>query len=142
MSQVLDVSLIDDPHEWVGWALRLSDSLHGLVAIEGEMGAGKTTAITHWLKAMGSLDRGSSPTYALGHDYVVPSIGIVHHFDFYRLDNESEAENLGLSDYFASGQPCWMEWSEKIPTLMPENVVTVSIVVLEDGARQVTLSQS
>lgn len=141
MSQVLDVSLLHAPHEWEAWATRLSDSLRGLVAIEGDMGAGKTTAVTHWLRALGSSDRGSSPTYALCHDYMVPDMGLVHHFDFHRLGNESEAENLGLSDYFASGQPCWMEWSEKIPNLMPENVVTVSIVLLEDGTREVTLSQ-
>jgi tRNA threonylcarbamoyladenosine biosynthesis protein TsaE len=66
-------------------------------------------------------------------------MGTIYHADFYRLNREEEAEALGLEEIFASGQPFWMEWPEKIPNLLPPETVVVFIEPQEDGTRKVTL---
>ena len=126
--------------EWEGWALAHREVLSGVVAIRGAMGAGKTTAVTAWLRAWGSEAKGSSPTFALCHHYDVPGLGRVRHFDLYRLDSEEEAEAIGIIEDLDSGEPCWIEWPEKIPNLLPANTVLLDIEVQEDGVRNVTLN--
>lgn len=101
------------------------------------MGAGKTTAVSHWLRALGSLDRASSPTFALVNEYEAPD-GPIYHFDLHRLDRPSEVAAIGFEDYLDSGQPCWVEWPERAGELMPSDAVSVHIEALEDGSRKVT----
>ncbi|HAB32182.1 MAG TPA: tRNA (adenosine(37)-N6)-threonylcarbamoyltransferase complex ATPase subunit type 1 TsaE [Cryomorphaceae bacterium] len=135
-----DITLLYEPIEWTQWASARRGWLKGPVAIVGPMGAGKTTAVKHWLKVFESTDPGSSPTFTLIHQYESPS-GPIFHADFYRLNDESEAEALGLTEYLDGGQPFWMEWPEKIPNLLPPETTVVHIEPQADGARKVTLIQ-
>lgn len=128
---------ISNPSEWHQWALEHAKALTGVVALRGEMGAGKTTAVSHWLHALGSSDRASSPTFSLVNEYESP-FGPIYHFDLHRLDWASEVAAIGFEDYLESGQPCWVEWPDRAGELMPSDAVTVHIEVLEDGARKVT----
>ena len=57
----------------------------------------------------------------------------------YRLKHESEAIDMGIDDYFYSGNWCFVEWSENIPHLIPEDHAVISITLLEDGRRELTL---
>jgi tRNA threonylcarbamoyladenosine biosynthesis protein TsaE len=133
----MDEAIIDRPEDWLGWAEAHREALQGVVALRGEMGAGKTTAVGFWLKAMGSMDRASSPTFALVHEYLAPG-GPIFHFDLHRLDRADQVAALGFEDYVASGQPCWVEWADRAGTLMPEDACEVRIEVGDDGARRVT----
>ena len=56
-----------------------------------------------------------------------------------RLKHESEAIDMGIDDYFYSGNWCFVEWSENIPHLIPEDHAVISITLLEDGRRELTL---
>ena len=62
---------------------------------------------------------------------------VIYHFDFYRINKPSEAEDIGTEDYFYSGALCFIEWPEKIEDLLPGDVVEVAITENPDGSRTV-----
>jgi len=99
-----------------------------IVLFYGEMGAGKTTLIKIICKLLKVEDLTSSPTFSLVNEYYSPLLKeSVYHFDFYRVDDEEEAMDMGVEDYFYSDNYCLVEWPEKIPNLLPESYVTVRI---------------
>lgn len=93
----------------------------------GEMGAGKTTLIKALCKQLGVQDEVTSPTFALVNEYACPKAKI-YHFDFYRIDSEEEAEDMGVFEYFDSGDYCLLEWPEKIPGII-ENEPFVEVII-------------
>ncbi|MCK0205519.1 tRNA (adenosine(37)-N6)-threonylcarbamoyltransferase complex ATPase subunit type 1 TsaE [Ornithobacterium rhinotracheale] len=109
-----------------------------VVLFRGEMGVGKTTLITAMLQAMQSEDEASSPTYALVNEYQTAK-GTVYHFDFYRINSEEEAYDMGWEEYAYSGDFCFVEWPEKIETLLPENHHTINIEN-HDGERHISFT--
>ena len=109
---------------------------HNLIAFYAPMGAGKTTFTTAICRVLGVReDAVSSPTFAIVNEDRTAKGESVFHFDFYRIEKESEALDIGLYDYLDSGCLCLMEWPENIEGLLPEETLKVSISVLEDGAR-------
>jgi len=65
---------------------------------------------------------------------------LIYHFDFYRIESEAEAEEIGAEDYFDSGALCLIEWPERVEDLLPGDVVNVSITVdHSDDSRIVTV---
>ncbi|NCB07315.1 MAG: tRNA (adenosine(37)-N6)-threonylcarbamoyltransferase complex ATPase subunit type 1 TsaE [Bacteroidia bacterium] len=107
-------------------------------AFYGKMGAGKTTFIQALCKVLGSNDNVTSPTFALINEYQTPIDGSIFHFDFYRIRNLEEAFDLGYEDYLYSGSYCFIEWPEKIESLLPANLVEVKIEIAEDESRLIT----
>lgn len=105
-----------------------------VVAFRGEMGAGKTTLIREIAAELGAKDTVTSPTFAIVNQYKAGKERI-HHFDFYRIDDQREAYDFGYEEYFYSGDLCLVEWPEKIEPLLPDNVMTVRITVDSDTAR-------
>jgi tRNA threonylcarbamoyladenosine biosynthesis protein TsaE len=95
----------------------------------GEMGAGKTTLIKEVCKAAGIDEATSSPTFSIVNEYQTPDANKVFHFDFYRIKQEIEAADIGTEEYFDSGYPCFVEWAEKIPSLIPARFAEVTIEV-------------
>jgi len=94
----------------------------------GDMGAGKTTLIKELVHKLGIEDVANSPTFAIVNEYLSKKNGTIYHFDFYRLEDETEALDMGYEDYFYSNAYCFIEWPEKIPNLLPENVIEVEII--------------
>lgn len=86
--------------------------------INGPMGAGKTTLVKTMCKQLQSTDNVASPTFSIVNEYDSP-YGSIYHFDFYRLEDESEALDMGCEEYFYSGNYCFIEWASKIPNLLP-----------------------
>jgi tRNA threonylcarbamoyladenosine biosynthesis protein TsaE len=84
----------------------------------GEMGAGKTTFVKALCKALGVLDLVSSPTFSIVNEYATEKSEAVFHFDFYRIRNLEEAYDIGYENYFFSGDYCFIEWPEKIESLL------------------------
>jgi tRNA threonylcarbamoyladenosine biosynthesis protein TsaE len=105
---------------------------HKMIVFNGEMGAGKTTFINGLLSEMDIEDHVSSPTFSIVNEYYSPSFGKVYHFDFYRIENEMEALDIGVEEIFEEDAWCFMEWPEKIDNLLPENCVEVSIEIEKD----------
>ena len=92
----------------------------------GDMGAGKTTLIKALCQELEVEDAVSSPTFAIVNEYSGVN-GTVYHFDFYRIKNESEALDLGYEDYLYSGNYCFIEWPEKIQSLLPNEFVELKL---------------
>ena len=110
---------------------------HNLIAFYAPMGAGKTTFTTAICRELGVDDDAvSSPTFAIVNEYRTSKGESVFHFDFYRIEKESEALDIGLYDYLDSGSLCLMKWPENIQDLLPEETLKVTISVLDDGTRQ------
>lgn len=114
---------------------------HKILLFFGEMGAGKTTFIKAFCAALGVEDTVSSPTFSIVNEYHYPG-GIIYHFDFYRLKNQLEALDIGLEEYLYSGNYCLIEWPEKIPDLLPENYLQVSLEVQPDQQRKITIAKN
>ncbi|RKS14188.1 tRNA (adenosine(37)-N6)-threonylcarbamoyltransferase complex ATPase subunit type 1 TsaE [Flavobacterium sp. 120] len=111
-----------------------------VILFHGEMGVGKTTLIKQLCKTLGVTGATSSPTFSLVNEYETDDNQLVYHFDFYRLNHETEALDMGVDDYLYSGNWCFIEWAEKIPNLIPETHSVITISLLPDGKRSLTLS--
>ncbi|MBG6189043.1 tRNA (adenosine(37)-N6)-threonylcarbamoyltransferase complex ATPase subunit type 1 TsaE [Flavobacterium sp. CAN_S2] len=111
-----------------------------VILFHGEMGVGKTTLIKQLCKTLGVTGATSSPTFSLVNEYEADDNQLVYHFDFYRLNKEEEAMDMGVDDYLYSGNWCFIEWAEKIPNLIPEVHSVINISLLADGKRSLTLS--
>ncbi len=113
-----------------------------VILFHGEMGVGKTTLIKQLCKTLGVSSATSSPTFSLVNEYETIDNQVVYHFDFYRLKYEMEALDMGADDYFYSGNWCFIEWAEKIPSLIPDEHAVVTIELGENGKRHLTLTNS
>ncbi len=104
----------------------------------GDMGAGKTTLIKAMLLQLGAEDAGNSPTFGIVNEYHLPNGTVLaYHFDFYRLQDELEALDLGLEDYLNQDQWLFIEWPEKIPSLLPTDHTKVFLEVMDEETRAI-----
>lgn len=108
----------------------------------GEMGVGKTTLIKEISKFLGTQDITSSPTFSIVNEYSTEKNGLVYHFDFYRIEDEEEAMDIGIEDYFYSDNWCFVEWPENIENLLPLNSVEIHLTLLDNQKRNIQLKQA
>ncbi len=110
-------------------------------AFYGEMGAGKTTFINALSRALGvEDDTTNSPSFSIINEYRSDTTAeLIYHFDLYRLESLEEAFDIGVEDYFDSGALCLLEWPERIEDILPDDTVKVTLKVLDDDSREITL---
>jgi tRNA threonylcarbamoyladenosine biosynthesis protein TsaE len=106
----------------------------------GEMGAGKTTLIKAMCSELGVSDTMSSPTFSIVNEYKLNERDTIFHFDFYRIRSEEEAYQIGAEDYFFSGQYCFIEWPDKVPSLLPDFYADISITINDSTSRTIAIS--
>ncbi|WP_163378026.1 tRNA (adenosine(37)-N6)-threonylcarbamoyltransferase complex ATPase subunit type 1 TsaE [Cyclobacterium sp. SYSU L10401] len=106
---------------------------------KGEMGAGKTTLIKAICNLLEVRDPVSSPTFSIVNEYATDKAGIIYHFDFYRLEDPVEAIEIGVEEYFHSGNYCFVEWAEKIPSFLPEDFALIEIEKREEEIRHISV---
>ncbi len=106
-----------------------------VVVLNGDLGAGKTTFTKALCKALGIKENVTSPTFTLMNIYTSGRLPL-YHFDMYRLEDESEAQELGLNDFFYSNGVCMIEWAENIKNLLPKNLITINIEKLGETSRK------
>ena len=111
-----------------------------IVALGGEMGAGKTTFVRALAAALGVADDVSSPTFSLVNEYRDGRNQPVYHFDFYRIDSPDEAERIGVGEYFDSGYLCLIEWPGRVAALLPVPFLAIKISVLANESREIQLT--
>ncbi len=105
----------------------------------GQMGVGKTTLIKEICNQLGVLDTISSPTFSLVNEYNTSNKLKVFHFDFYRIENEEEALDIGIEEYFDTSHWCFVEWPENIENLLPLDVVQIHLSILDVGKRTIQI---
>ncbi len=106
----------------------------------GELGAGKTTFIKELCKVLGVKDEVSSPTFSIINEYLADQTS-VYHFDFYRLKNVDEAMDIGVVDYFYSGNYCFIEWPQKVEVILPDELLMIDIEGSEGENRDFKLTK-
>ena len=134
MQQTLAISNLSELPSAAGKLLTLFPD-EKIFAFYGDMGVGKTTFITELCKQLGVTDTISSPTFSIINEYKSGKGERIFHFDFYRIKSIDEVYDLGYEDYFYSRAFCFIEWSEKIEDLLPDNYVKVSIT--KEGEKRV-----
>lgn len=132
-------TLIDLPAAARRLQAAIRESGCSVVALEGEMGAGKTTLISALADVLGVADAVSSPTFGLVHEYRDRDGHPIYHFDFYRIDSPEEAEQMGAAEYFDSGYLCLVEWPARVAPLLPVPRLQVRIAALGPETRQLQL---
>ena len=110
-------------------------------AFEGDMGAGKTTLIKAICDVWNVEDNVSSPTFSIVNEYANDKGETFYHFDFYRIKDESEAQDIGAEEYFYSGNYCFVEWPSKIEGLIPDKWLKVEISIKNSVTRLIELTR-
>lgn len=105
----------------------------------GAMGSGKTTLINKIVGILSLADVANSPTFSIVNEYQSCKGKPIYHFDFYRIKSEIEALDMGIDEYFFSGNYCFIEWPDNIENLLPLNAVAIYIDVNADGSRSLTI---
>lgn len=100
----------------------------------GEMGVGKTTLIKEIARQLGTDNLVSSPTFSLVNEYAVEG-DTLYHFDFYRINDEKEALDMGVEEYLDSSHWVLIEWPEKINRLLPEESNKIQVTKNNDDSR-------
>lgn len=103
------------------------------VALNGDLGAGKTAFVRGFASVLSPGSRVKSPSYTIVNEYRRGAIP-VYHFDFYRLEDEDGLDSVGFDEYLTGGI-CICEWCEKIDSVRPSDAITVIIEKTGDTAR-------
>lgn len=123
-------------------AQRIQQQVHhnNVVALTGELGAGKTTFVQGFTKGLGIKDKIISPTFVLIRQHQIPSSKkTLFHIDLYRLDNMGDLKELGLQEILQNpNNIVLIEWAEKIKDL-PKNTKKITIEKLEGNKRLITI---
>ncbi len=107
--------------------------------VYGEMGSGKTTLIKAICDQLGVIDNMSSPTFSIVNEYDTKANVAIYHFDFYRIESQQEAIEIGVYDYFYSKNYCFLEWPEKVAGLIPEHHIEININLVGANNREINL---
>lgn len=118
----------------------LKEKHHRIMLFQGEMGAGKTTLIKELSKQLGVSENTNSPTYLIVNQYQSEQGETLFHFDAYRLEDEEEAYAMGFDEYLDSGAYCFIEWPDRMGSIIPAQHTLVKIEKLDDGKRLITMS--
>jgi len=111
-----------------------------VIALNGELGSGKTTLVRSLCQGLGcsSLEFVTSPTFVLMQEY--HGRCTVNHLDVYRLDSESQFLDFGGDELFQGGSVVLIEWAEKIKNCLPTTRMDISLEVLSQDERRVHVS--
>jgi tRNA threonylcarbamoyladenosine biosynthesis protein TsaE len=107
-----------------------------IVFLEGQLGAGKTTFVRHFLQVLGYGGKVKSPTYTVVETYNL-SNRVIHHFDWYRLSEASALEDMGFRDYVDGKAICFIEWPSQVPSVItkPDWILSLSLIPGKPSAR-------
>ena len=128
----------DDAHIW---GMQLADSLSAgdVIALCGNLGAGKTQITRGIVAGMQSKAEVTSPTFTLVHEYLDGRLPVFH-FDFYRMERAAEVIGIGWDEFLTEPGIIIVEWADMFPDLLPPHTRWFQIEPQPDGSRAVTES--
>lgn len=114
---------------------------HGVIALIGELGAGKTTFVQGFAKGLDVKEKIISPTFVLIRQHKIPSGSTLYHVDLYRLDGQKNIEGLGLGELWSNPKNIILiEWADKVRSILPKNTVQIKFKTLEGNKRRIIIS--
>jgi tRNA threonylcarbamoyladenosine biosynthesis protein TsaE len=111
-----------------------------VLALQGELGSGKTLFTKGFVSGMGSTAPVFSPTFTIVHEYRNGRLP-VYHFDLFRVENARSLERLGLDDYFFGDGVSVIEWADRFPQFMPEHARWVLFEIKSQDQRAITFGE-
>lgn len=112
-----------------------------VISLVGDLGAGKTTFTKGVARGLGIMDNVTSPTFTILNEYVGEEKRL-YHFDFYRIEDESELVELGFEDYFPSADGLTIvEWVEKAPSVLPKQYYQITFEKIDDDKRKIVFEE-
>lgn len=130
------------PDETKQLAIKLAQKLKtgGVVALRGELGAGKTTFTQGFAQGLGIKDSVTSPTFILIRSYPIPgkTKGKFFHIDLYRLEDPKQIDGLGLDEVFANpNNIVLIEWAEKLGEQLPSQATKIDLKIISETQREI-----
>ena len=115
----------------------------GVIALFGNLGAGKTTFTAGFAQALGIKNRLISPTFILMREYPLPNKEAkLYHLDLYRIESPEQIEDLGLKEIFENPKNIVLiEWAEKLANLPQNNLVKINFEYLSPYKRQIIINE-
>ena len=126
--------------EQIGFALGSRLAPGTVIAMTGDLAAGKTTMLRGLARGMGLSDDVTSPTFAIVHEYREGNLPLFH-FDMYRLASSDELFDIGWEDYIREGGVCAVEWSENVADAIPSDAIRIDLQVTGDSSRKITITE-
>ena len=128
------------PEETLAVGRRLAATLRAgdVLALAGDLGAGKTQLVTGIAAGLGVPQDVTSPTFTLIHEYAGGKFPL-YHIDFYRLDSAQEALNIGLDEYLAGDGVVVIEWADKFAQLIPADARWVRFRAFDGDVREIEI---
>lgn len=119
--------------EQIGKSLKPDD----VIALSGELGAGKTTLIQGMAKGLGIRNWVTSPTFTIINEF--HGKYDLFHVDLYRLNSVEEAEDMAIEEYFVKGGITVIEWAEKIRSILPPGAIKIHMKIISENKRNITI---
>ena len=130
--------IVNNVKETASLAKKFAKTLTGgtIILLNGDLGAGKTTFTQNVFKTLGVKEPVTSPTFTLLREYYVKNFNLFH-FDMYRINDESEAVEFGILDYFNDPKAIVViEWYQNIAGLLPKHYIQININKIDDNKRE------
>ncbi len=133
------MTILSTTEDTLAWGRELAATLQAgdVVALCGQLGAGKTHVVKGLLAGLGSDEHVTSPTFGLVHEYTRARLP-VYHFDFYRLDSPAALLGIGWDEYLDEPGIVVVEWADLFAALLPAHARWFQLEVLPGGGRRVT----
>lgn len=127
-----------NPEETFAFGRRLAASLQrgAVLALTGDLGAGKTHLVKGLAAGLGVESEVTSPTFTLIHEYTGGKLPLCH-IDLYRLDSPVEALRIGLDEYLDAPGVTVIEWADKFGELIPQDARWVRLRILDGDRREI-----
>ena len=136
---MIEEIISESPEETFKWAETLGRyaKTGNIYALSGELGSGKTIIAKGIAKGMGIDEEITSPTFLFVeiYDNVIP----LYHFDLYRINNNSELNELNFEEYWEGSGVSVIEWAEKASGRLPENIIKINVNWEGENKRRISI---
>jgi len=112
-----------------------------VLALQGELGSGKTLFTKGFVAGVGSNATVSSPTFTIVHEYRDGRLP-VYHFDFFRVEDRQSLARLGLDDYFFGDGVSVIEWADRLPEFVPDQARWIRFEIKSENQRAITFQET
>lgn len=133
------ISSSQDETESIGERLANKLSPNNILAIQGDLGAGKTTLIKGLAAKLANVDPGSVNSPTFNYLNIYQGRITLYHFDLYRLNDEKDFFKMGFLEFLSSGGLCCIEWPERVAKILPKETIWIHLTYQNDQKRHINI---